>query len=112
MARNQRSTRRRKMQSFIIALGAALSALAVSTAAVAAPGHILLIGMTDPATVDPVRSNGAPTVTAAVSRIPYSPPSLSKRNLVPPSLQKLDFHSAHAGQQLRGQGFGWTPVSK
>ena len=100
------------MPSFIIALSAALSALAVSTGAVAAPAHIMLIGMTAPVTADLVGSAGAPAVTVAVSRVTYSPPSLSKRNLVPPSLRKLDFHSAHAGQQLRGQGFDWTPGSK
>lgn len=99
------------MKSLIIALAAALSAPAVIPTTAAEPGHVMLVGMTDPATESPTGPASASAATTAISRVTYSAPPLPKRNLVPASLRKLDLHGARAARHLGGQGFDWAPAA-
>lgn len=97
------------MKSLIIALTATLSAPALCPAANARPAHATLVAMTDPVIEGPTTDKSSPAAKAEISRIAYSGRSLSKRSIVLAPLRKLDFHSAHATQQLGGRGFDWTP---
>ncbi|MEW9585047.1 hypothetical protein ABQJ48_26490 [Paraburkholderia sp. DGU8] len=99
------------MKSLIIALAAALSAPATITTTAAEPGHVMLVGMADPATEGPDSPASASATSAAISPVTYSVPPLPKRSLVPASLRKLDFHGAHPARQLDGQGFDWEPAA-